>query len=74
VSPRARPAVKQLVRAISAADAAAAVQRALTLPTAAAVEAELSARLHETLDAAGIARAGLLALESERIILSSDEP
>jgi phosphotransferase system enzyme I (PtsI) len=74
VSPRAVPAVKQLVRAISAADAAAAVQRALTLPTAAAVEAELSARLHETLDAAGIARAGLLALESERIILSSDEP
>jgi phosphotransferase system enzyme I (PtsI) len=74
VSPRAVPAVKQLVRAISAADAAAAVQRALTHPTAAAVEAELSARLHETLDAAGIARAGLLALESERIILSSDEP
>ena len=74
VSPRAVPAVKQLVRAIDAVEAVAAVRAAIALPTAAAVEAELSARLHATLDALGIARAGLLALESERIILSSDEP
>ena len=73
VSPRAVPAVKQLVRAISAEGAAEAVASAIALPTAAAVEAELSRRLHEALDALGIARAGLLALESERIILSSDE-
>ncbi|CAA9324051.1 MAG: Phosphoenolpyruvate-protein phosphotransferase of PTS system [uncultured Gemmatimonadaceae bacterium] len=73
VSPRAVPAVKQLVRAITAEGAAAAVRTALALPTAARVEAELGARLHEALDAAGIAYAGLLALESERIILSSDE-
>lgn len=74
VSPRAVPAVKQLVRAVSARDAADAVAAALALPSAAAVETELLARLHATLESAGIPRAGLLALQSERIILSSDEP
>jgi phosphotransferase system enzyme I (PtsI) len=74
VSPRAVPAVKQLVRAVSAREAAEAVAAAIALPTAAEVEAELAGRLHTALDAAGIPRAGLLALESERIILSSDEP
>jgi phosphotransferase system enzyme I (PtsI) len=74
VSPRAVPAVKQLVRAITAEGATTAVAAALELPTAAAIEAELSARLHDALDTAGVARAGLLALESERIILSSDDP
>jgi phosphotransferase system enzyme I (PtsI) len=73
VSPRAVPAVKQLVCAVSAREAAAAAAAAIALATAAAAEAELLQRLHETLDAAGIPRAGLLALESERIILSPDE-
>jgi len=63
-----------LVRAVSAREAEEAAAAAIVLTTAAEVEVELARRLHAALDAAGIPRAGLLALESERIILSSDEP
>ena len=55
-------------------DAADAVRAALLLPTAATVEATLRSRLGAAMDAAGVDRAGLLALETERIILTPDEP
>ena len=74
VLPRAVPAVKQLVRLVSAREAAEAAAAAVALPTAATVEAELRRRLAAAFEAAGVGAAGLLALESERIILSSDEP
>ena len=74
MSPRVVPAVKQLVRSVTAREAAAAAAAVIALPTAAAVETELRARLSAAVEAAGIAPDGLIALESERIILSSDEP